>query len=371
MTGGGTAGHVNPALAIAQTFIERESDCEVLFVASCTPGDKAETLVRAAGYPFKKVHICGLHRPLWSPKNVKTVYLMGKSRGEAKKIIRDFKPDLIVGTGGYACWPVVSAGASMGIPTAVHESNATPGKAIMQVRNKVDTILINFPQTADRLDLKSKQTRVVRVGNPHMSGFSSVSRDEARRMLGLGKDQVYVVAFGGSGGAEPINDAVLDMMEKMEETHPGLVCLHAAGSRDFGRIKPRFDGMTFGSRMRLVEYIYDMPVQMQAADIVIARAGAMTISELALTGKAAIVIPSPTAGDAHQLKNAQALSDRGAGLCVEESHLKEGALIKALEELMAHPEQCVRMGEAIREGFAVADANERIYHELKALCASK
>lgn len=371
LTGGGTAGHVNPALAIAQTFIERETDCEVLFVASCAPSDKAETLVHAAGYPFKKVHICGLHRPPWSPKNIKTVYLMGKSRIEAKKIIRDFKPDLIVGTGGYACLPVVSAGASMGIPTAVHESNAKPGKAIMQVRNKVDTILINFPQTADRLDLKNKNTRVARVGNPHMSGFSSMTRDEARRTLGLTKDQVYVVSFGGSGGAEPINDAVLDMMTKLGETYPSLVCLHAAGARDFDRVKQGFDRMPPNPRMRLQEYIYDMPVQMQAADIVVSRAGAMTISELALTGKAAIVIPSPTAGDAHQLKNAQVLSDCGAGVCIEEAELKDGALIEAVIDLMKHPQKRAHMGVAIRDGFAVADANERIYHELKRLCSSK
>ena len=370
LTGGGTAGHVNPALAIAETFMTRE-DTEVLFVASCEPRDKAEDLVRAAGYPLKKVHICGMHRPMWSPKNIKTLYLMGRSRGEAKKIIREFRPDLIVGTGGYACWPIVSAGADMGIPTAVHESNAKPGKAIMQVRHKVDQILINFPQTAEQLSLKDGDRRVCRVGNPHMEGFSTVTRKEARRKLGLTDDQVYVVSFGGSLGAETVNDAVLDMMKQLSGRYPRLVCLHAAGKRDYSRMKNTFDGLCLGSRMRLVEYIYDMPVQMQAADIVISRAGAMSISELALTGKAAVVIPSPYVADQHQLKNAQALSRKTAGVCVEEQTLADGRLTDEVRDLLDHPAKREDMGRRIREGFAVPDANERIYNELKKLCREK
>ena len=371
LTGGGTAGHVNPALAIAQTFIEREPDTEVLFVASCEPHDKATDLVGAAGYPLKQVHICGMARPLWSLKNVKTVYLMGKSRREAKKIIKEFTPDLIGGTGGFACWPIVSVGADMGIPTAVHESNAKPGKAIMQVRHKVDKIMVNFPQTVDQLDLKDGQARVVRVGNPHMSGFSTMTRKEARHKIGLKEDQLYVLSFGGSLGAQYVSDAVLDMMAYLHANVPTAVCLHAAGKQDYKRLKERFDGMNLGTQMKLVDYIYDMPVQMLAADIVISRAGAMSISELALTGKAAVVVPSPYVADQHQLKNAQALSSRGAGVCVDEATLSEGALTHAVCCLIEEPVLRTSMGENIRAGFAVPDANDRIYDELKKICDKK
>ena len=372
MTGGGTAGHVNPALAIAATIREKHPDAEIAFVASAQPRDKAKDLVPRAGYPLHTVHIRGMVRSLWAPSNLKLPYLMIKSRREAADLIREFRPDLIVGTGGFACWPLCSMGRKMGVPTVVHESNAIPGKAICQVMRKVDLILVNFEDTLRRLDEKGKHSSALRVGNPMMPGFATVSREEARRQLGLGPDDLYVLSFGGSLGAEYVNDAVVRLAAELA-SDPRIKLLHAAGKRDYDRIRADWDATPAGAcaRMTLVDYIYDMPVQMAAADLVISRAGAMSISELALTGKPTVFIPSPYVADNHQYKNAMALVREGAAVCVEERTLTSGALSEQVKALLASPETCARMSESIREKFACPDANETIYAHLMQLVKSK
>ena len=371
MTGGGTAGHVNPALAIAATIKEKHPDAEIALVASTQPRDKAVELVSRAGYPLHTVHIRGMVRPIWSPANIKLPFLMVRSQGEAKKLIRSFRPDLIVGTGGFACWPLCSMGQKMGVPTVVHESNAIPGKAILQVKSKVDLILVNFDDTIRRLDEAGKHSPVLRVGNPMMPGFATVSRVEARRRLGLSPTDLYVLSFGGSLGAEYVNDAVVKLAAKLTE-NPRVRLLHAAGKRDYDRIRADWDKTAAGGcdRMTLVDYIYDMPIRMAAADLVISRAGAMSISELALTGKAAVFIPSPYVTDNHQYKNAMALVNEGAAVCVEEHTLPEGTLTERVCSLLENPTACADMGARIRERFACPDANERIYESLMGIIKS-
>ena len=370
MTGGGTAGHVNPALAIAATIREKHPDAEIAFVASAQPRDKATDLVPRAGYPLHTVHIRGLLRPYWKPANLRLPFLMVKSRREAAGLIRAFKPDLIVGTGGYACWPLCSMGRKMGVPTALHESNAIPGKAVEQLKSGVDLIMVNFEDTVRRLNEKGKHSPVVRVGNPMMAGFASISRDEARWALGLSPDDVYVLSFGGSLGAEYVNDAVVKLAAVLTE-YPSVKLLHAAGKRDYDRIRADWDQTAAGGcdRMTLVDYIYDMPIQMAAADLVISRAGAMSISELALTGKPTVFVPSPYVAENHQYKNAMALVEKGAALCVEEKTLTDGALTKAVLSLLADPARRQSLGEQILS-FACADANQRIYDCLAGLIKS-
>lgn len=358
-TGGGTAGHVNPALAIAATIREKHPDAEIAFVASAQPRDKANDLVPRVGYPLHTVHIRGLARPLWTPSNLKVPFLMAKSKGEAGKIIDRFRPDLIVGTGGFACWPLCRMGVKKGIPTALHESNALPGKAVCRLKDQVDTVMVNFTETVERLGGGDK---IVRVGNPMMPGFHTVSREEARRALGLAPDELYVLSFGGSLGAEYVNDAVVKLAAELT-ANPQVKLIHAAGKRDFDRILEDWNATEAGGcdRMTLVDYIYDMPLRMAAADLVISRAGAMSISELALMGKAAVLIPSPYVAEQHQLKNAMALVKEGAGACVEEHTLTEGALTRQVKELLEDPATRTEMGKRIRESFACPDANERIY----------
>ena len=368
MTGGGTAGHVNPALAIAATILEKQPDAEIAFVASAQPRDKAKDLVPRAGYPLHTVHIRGLIRPYWKPVNLRLPYLMIRSGREAAALIREFKPDLIVGTGGYACWPLCSKGRKMGVPTALHESNALPGKAVKQLRNSVDLIMVNFEDTIRRMDDWGKHSSTLRVGNPIMPGFSTVSRHEARRTLGISPDETFVLSFGGSLGAEFVNDAVVDLAAELTEM-PAVKLLHSTGQRDYDRIRAAWDKTAAArcDRMTLVDYIYDMPIRMAAADLVISRAGAMSISELALTGKPTIFIPSPHVADNHQYKNAMALVNEGAAACVEEKTLTEGALSRQVKALLQDPVTREAMGLRIREKFACPDANEAIYQALMKL----
>lgn len=371
MTGGGTAGHVNPALAIAATIQEKNPDAEIAFVASTQPKDKAGDLVPRAGYPLHTVHIRGLVRPYRSLSNIQLPYLMLRSRSEAAALIRDFKPDLIVGTGGYACWPLCSVGRKMGVPTAIHESNALPGQAVKKLKNRVDLLMVNFEETVGRLGKTGKHTRVLRVGNPMMPGFSTVSCADARRRLGLSPSDIYILSFGGSLGAEYVNDAVVKLAAELT-ADPRVKLLHAAGKRDYDRIRADWDATPAGGcdRMTLVDYIYEMPLHMAAADLVISRAGAMSISELALTGKAAILIPSPYVAEQHQLKNAMALVREGAAVCVEEHTLTAGALTERVKALVHDPVTRVEMGQHIHTKFACPDANAHIYACLAELVKS-
>lgn len=369
LTGGGTGGHVNPALAIAATLREKHPDAKIYFAASALPNDKAGDLVPRAGYELYKVNIRGLRRPVFHPVNLRLPFVMLRSRREARHIIDEVKPDLIVGTGGYACWPLVSQGIAMGIPTAVHESNALPGKAIQKVKDRAGRVLINFPETAGRLGLTEGDGRTVRVGNPHMPGFGTVDRQAARAQLGLSDGDVYLLSFGGSMGAENVNRAVIALCEDVVLNDSHIRLRHATGMRDEKDAMACLAASRAAGcdRVNITPYIYDMPLQMAAADLVISRAGAMSISELALMGKAAILVPSPYVAEQHQLKNAMALVRKDAGVCVEEHTLAEGGLTRAVRELLADPARRAAMGENIRTHFACSEANEAIYCELMAL----
>ena len=370
-TGGGTAGHVNPALAIAAAMKERYPDAEIAFVASDGARDKANDLVPRAGYPLHTVHIRGMARPIIMPSNLKLPYYMIRARREAAQIVEDFRPDLIVGTGGYACWPLCRVGIARRIPTVIHESNAVPGKAIERLAKGADRVLVNFEATAKTMRKHARWDRVIRVGNPMMPDFARYSRTTARRELGLGEKDLYILSFGGSLGAEYVNDAVVRLAASLAaDGNEHVRLLHAAGKRDFSRISAAWDAVPAAAqeRIRLTEYIYDMPRQMAAADLVISRAGAMSISELSLLGKAAIFIPSPYVTGQHQLKNAMALVREGAARCVEERDLVTGALEHEVRSLINDPAARGFMAMSIREKFAMPDANQRICEILTEVC---
>ncbi len=365
MTGGGTGGHVNPALAIANTIRQNDPSAEIAYVGT-KRGIEAK-LVPAAGYPLYFVEIQGMRRSL-SLSNLKTLYLTVTSPIKAKKIIRDFKPDLVVGTGGYVSWPVVKAASQMGIPCALHESNAVPGVAVKMLARAVDRIYLNFEETGAELPCKEK---ILRVGNPLQSDFAVLTRQEARRHLGIPDKYKYcILSYGGSMGAERLNAAVLKLMRDFTAKHPEVFHLHATGAieKELCGQWYREMGLDACENIRLVEYIYDMPYQMAAADLIICRAGAMTVSELAMAGKCAVFIPSPNVTNNHQYKNAKVLADAGAASLFEEKDLEasEAAPLTArVAHLLSDAGEAERqaVSEKIR-AFAVADANKRIYLDL-------
>ncbi len=366
MTGGGTGGHVNPAIAIANTIKRNDPAAEIAFVG--TSRGIENKLVPAAGYPLYHVEVRGFRRSL-SPANIKAAWLAAVSPMRAKKLIREFKPDIVVGTGGYACWPVLVAAAKMGIPTAVHESNAIPGVTVRRLEHYVDRVLLNFAEGAAYLTRPEKQ---MVVGNPLRGEFGTLSRADARAALGLGEGQRMILSCGGSMGAEPINDAMLAFMRDYGKDHPELTHIHATGSLEYEAAKAKFDAYGLGAyeNLHLVEYIYDMPRQMAAADLVVNRAGAMTLSELAVQGRACLLIPSPYVTANHQYKNARVLADAGAALLIEEKDLDDTRVLREVGGLLEDDARRHAMEKAIT-AFARPDANRVIYDELCRLIEAK
>lgn len=369
MTGGGTGGHVNPALAIANTIQKYEPDSVIAFVG--TSHGIENKLVPKAGYPLYHVECQGFSRSL-NPKNIKAAYLALTSPRKARKIIKEFKPDLVVGTGGYVSWPVCKAAAEMNIPVALHEANACPGATVKMLSGFVDRLYVNFEETAEYLTQKDK---ILHVGNPLRGQFTPISREEARAKLGIPDScRYYILSYGGSMGAEKVNDGVLDVMKNFSLKHEDVCHIHATGSIEFPIFSGQFEaaGLTACPRIMMKEYIYDMPLQMAAADLLINRAGAMTVSEVAMMGKPSIFIPSPNVTNNHQYKNAKVLEDAGAAVLIEEKDIPNGALLKAVESLLCEEGEAKRreMAEKVKQ-FAVLDANDRIYNDLKKLVEEK
>ena len=360
MSGGGTGGHVNPAIAIANEIMRREPDSEIAFVG--TRRGIENKLVPKEGYKLYHIEIQGIRRSL-SPSNIKTAVLAFRSFRKCRKIVKEFKPDVVIGTGGYACWPVVRAAQALGIPTALHESNAAPGFAVKMLEKGADRVYVNFEETISQLSFPDK---AIRVGNPMRGGFVGADREKARDELGItGKYRVFLLSLGGSMGAERINDEVLAVMRNYTSKHPEILHVHASGSIEYAQAKRQFEEMGLDKcpNLQLLEYVYDMPLRMAAADVVINRAGAMTLSELALVGRAAILIPSPNVTNNHQYKNAAVLRDAGAAVLLEEKDLTGDVLTNAVKELCEDREKRASMQENIKK-FAVDNAAEIIYKDI-------
>ncbi len=363
MTGGGTGGHVNPALAIAEIIKANDPSAEIAFVG--TDKGLENVLVPRAGYKLYHIDIQGIKRSL-SLSNFKTAYLVLTSPHEAKKIIKEYRPDIVIGTGGYVCWPLLRAASSMNIPTVIHESNAIPGIAVKQLKNKVDVILTNFKSTASQLNCKAK---VMHVGNPISVDFGRYTKKEARALAGIPDEiKTVVLSLGGSLGAHRINEVMLKTMLELTSKREGVMHFHASGKRDYGYATKTFAefGLEGKGSVVLSEYIYNMPVMMAAADIIVCRGGAMTISEVAAMKKAAIIIPSPNVTDDHQYKNAKQLADKDAAIVIRESELTAEGIINTIEQLIDSPDARERMEKNI-EGFYSEDVRKTIYSEICAL----
>lgn len=366
VTGGGTGGHVNPALAIANTIKENIPDAEIAFVG--TVRGLENQLVPKAGYKLYHVDVRGIRRSL-SLSNIRSLWLAAVSPIKAKKIIKEFKPDVVVGTGGYVSWPIIVAASRMNIPTAVHESNAVPGLAVRKLVPYVDRIFTNFAVSAEIL---GKSGKVMQVGCPMLGQFGNISRKEAREKLGIAMNEKYIVSFGGSLGAAAMNNMSLELMKDYVSIHPNVRYTHATGGDHYESVLERFNqaGLDKFENIELLQYIYDMPYRMAAADIVISRAGAITISELARQGKAAILIPSPNVTDDQQTKNAKALADIGGACMIRETELVDGKISSAVATLLEDDQRRKEMEKAI-SGFAPCDCNKLIFDELMRLVGCK
>ncbi len=362
-TCGGTAGHVNPAVALARMFQERYPECKVLFVGA--DGGMENKLVPKEGYEIKSVTITNFRRsfaPADILHNVGTVLNMVKSRKQAQTILDEFKPDLVVGTGGYASYPVVNAAAKRGIPTAVHESNAVPGLTTKQLSKVVDKVMVGCEESRAHYDDPEK---VVVTGTPVRGDFFRYTREEARAKLGIEDDRPLLLTYWGSLGAEVMNKKMVDFITK--ECYEGAPFRHIHGAgRDYPWMKEALEkkGLQLGDNgVEIREYIYDMPLVMCAADLVLCRAGASTISEITAIAKPAVLVPSPNVTANHQEKNARVLSDRGAAVLLLENECGENTLYDTAAALLVDRRRREEIARELKE-MASVDAGEKIFRTL-------
>ncbi len=361
MTGGGTGGHVYPAIAIANTVKNNIRDAEIAFVG--TPDGIENRICRAEGYDIFHVEVKGIKRSL-SPSNIKALYLAAVSPMRAKKILREFKPDIVIGTGGYVSWPIISAAVSEGIPTLLHESNVYPGLTVRKLQSKVDRVLMNFEDTAKYLK-KADSDSLLCVGNPLRSGFETVTKSEARKKLGIPENAKVILSYGGSRGAGKLNETVVEMMRMMSEKGSDVIHIHSTGDIGAAAFRESFAkyGLDKNGNIKIYEYIHNMPDTMAASDVIICRAGAMTVSEISMMKKAAIFIPSPNVVDNHQYKNAKLLADKDAAAVLEEKDMTAERLCLEAEKILFDDEYRRRMEENVYT-FSNLSANRLIYDEI-------
>ena len=360
-TCGGTAGHVNPALALAGLMRQRQRNVEILFVGANRGIERR--LIEQAGYPFQAVEVSSFHRSL-RPKELRHNLISLRNYflapRQARKILRTFRPDLVVGTGGYASYPMVRAASGAHIPTAVHESNAIPGLTTKLLEPYADVIMVGFEDC--RKNYRHPE-RVRVTGTPVRGDFFALTKEQAKERLGMDDGKPLVLSFWGSLGASEMNRQMADFID-LEIKRNRFHHVHGAGAYGYPLVQEllRQRGIDLSRELMVEvrEYIYDMAVLMRAADLVICRAGASTISELTALGTAAIIVPSPNVTNNHQEKNARVLSDHGAARLILEGESSGERLLKETLEILSD-EALRRRMEANMAALGVPDANERIY----------
>lgn len=363
-TCGGTAGHVNPAVALARIFQQEHPGCNVLFVGA--DGGMETRLVPKEGYDIRTVTITNFRRSL-KPANIAhnlvTLKNMVTSKAQARRILDEFKPDLVVGTGGYASYPIVKQAAHRGIPTAVHESNAVPGLTTKALSKVVDCVMVGFEESRSHYDTPEK---VVVTGTPVRGDFFRYTRTEARAQLGITDERPLLLSYWGSLGAKVMNDLTVELLARQQQEGLPFHHIHGAG-RDFARMTQALQDRGISApELQVREYIYDMPLVMAAADVVLCRAGASTVSELAAIGKPSVLVPSPNVTANHQEKNARVLERQGGAVVLLEQDCTAETLYTTLSGLLGDAARRQSMSRALT-ATATADAGQTIYKTLMAL----
>ena len=361
LAGGGTAGHINPALAIADTIKQKSPKSEILFVGNLTGMESK--LIPAAGYNFSGVDVRGFRRKL-TPENI--IYDIGAikrmftSGFQAKKIIQEFKPDIAIGTGGYVSGPVLRQAAKMNIPITIHESNAFPGITTKMLSKYAKSVMIAVEDARNHLD---KDCKIEVTGNPVREEILMMKKEDARKELKLNENKLLILSFGGSLGADRINKAVIELI-KSNAKNDKIYHIHGTGKSGYSwtsrLIQEKGVNLSTNKNIRILEYINNMPVVLNAADIVICRAGAMTLAEISVAGKVSILIPSPNVTENHQYHNAMALVKKDAAVLIEDKNLTGESLINEAKKLLSDEEKLKRMGQNAQK-TAIIDATQRIY----------
>ncbi|MDE6102250.1 MAG: undecaprenyldiphospho-muramoylpentapeptide beta-N-acetylglucosaminyltransferase, partial [Ruminococcus sp.] len=337
---GGTGGHINPGLAIADIIKSKYPDAEFLFAG--TPKGMEAKLVPKAGYKLETIKVAGFQRKISLEnvgRNIKAVTYLATSGKRAKEIITGFKPDIAIGTGGYAAGPVIRKAAKMGIPSAIHEQNAYPGVTNKLLAKEVDYVMLTVIEALDFMDKDKFEYSV--TGLPVRSNINKMTKSEARRKLGFNND-FTILSFGGSLGAGCINETMTETIKWHTKNNLRINHIHGYGGmgKDTFPQEMEKSGIPIkNNRLRITEYINDMNVCLAAADLVICRSGASTLAELEAAGKASILIPSPIVAGNHQYHNAMVLGKAGAAVVIEQKDITNEKIISEIEKLYNDPDR--------------------------------
>lgn len=365
----GTAGHINPGIAIANKIKAEEKNSEIIFIG--TTRGLENDLVPRAGYKLKTIDAYGLSKKI-SIDNIKKLYKTFKGLGEAKKIIKEIKPDIVIGTGGYICGATISAAHNLKIPTLLHESNSFPGKAVKMLAKKTDTILISFEDARERIPNAKK---IVYTGTPvkiQKNDYSKEQEKEIKKKLGLNTDKPTVLIFGGSQGAQKINEAIIGILHN--KLNKDYQLMWATGPKQYEIIKEKLEdinvNINYIENAKIVPYIYNMEEVMNVSDLIVSRSGAMTITEIANLAKPSILIPLPNVSGDHQMYNAKVLENKGATVIIKNDDLNAIDLNKNITQIVLNDDKKKKMGEQAYT-VSVHNVEEKIWNEIKNLVYDK
>jgi UDP-N-acetylglucosamine--N-acetylmuramyl-(pentapeptide) pyrophosphoryl-undecaprenol N-acetylglucosamine transferase len=357
IAGGGTAGHINPGIAIAKYIKQKLPESEILFAG--TEKGLENNLVPREGFELKLIRVKGFKRKV-SLDSILSVKELFNGLIDAKRLLKAFKPDIVIGTGGYVCGPVLFMASRMKIPTLVHEQNAFPGVTNRILSRFVNTVAISFKEAKEYF----KHSRnIVFTGNPIRNELLDIEKSVARQKLEIEGDSNLVVIFGGSRGAKKVNDNVVDMIKTYFDS--SFKVIFATGEAQYGEVLEQL-GEGLIKNIKVVPYIYNMSEVLSAADLVVSRAGAITVSELAALGMPSILIPSPYVTANHQEFNARALEVQGGSVIVLEKNLSSELLFNQIKSLLGDKEQLAKMARSAKK-IAVTNASERIFCIIQSL----
>ena len=360
----GTGGHINPAIAIANKIKKENKKTEILFIG--TNRGLEVDLVPRAGYELKTIDAYGLSKKI-NIDNFRKIYKTYKGVNQAKIIIKEFKPDIVVGTGGYICGPVFMAAQKLKVPTVLHESNAYPGTAVKMLAKKVDAILLGFKEAKNRIPNSKK---MVVTGTPTKVKKIQLTQEQIQKIYkesNLNKELPIVLIFGGSQGAKAINDSVIGILKnKLNEKYQ---IIWAAGPKQYDGIMKSLENSRI-INATVLPYIYNMEEIMNIADLVIARSGAMTITEISNLGKPSILIPLPNVSNNHQMYNAKVLENAKAARIITNEELNGEILNNTITEIVTDKNICETMSKNALK-VSTTDVEEKIYNEIKKLVIDK
>ncbi len=364
--GGGTAGHINPAIAIAKYIKKKESKADILFVG--TEHGLEKSLVPREGFNIRFINVRGFRRKI-SFDTILTVTDLFRGLGQAAKIIKEYKPDIVIGTGGYVCGPVVFVAHLMGIRTIVHEQNVFPGVTVKILARFANIVAVSFEDS--KRYIKANR-RIILTGNPIKQGILETGRDESRKSLGV-DERPFVLVFGGSLGAEKINESMIELLKEVVEDNK-IQLMFSTGEREYDRVKKRIkdEGINIekNKNIKVVPYIYNMDEAISAADLVVCRAGAITLAELTAKGIPSILIPSPNVTNNHQEYNARVLEKTGAAEVLTEDKL-DGITLRASILRLLGDKKLLREMASRSYAMGIRDATHKIYSEINLLLFRK